>query len=309
MLENEGTSAQPRNMAARTFVSKSQTVFSRFALVDSDVLIIYSLALLVIASFQQFSEAMSDTGLAPYRVRTLFELNAGELLTLIAVWSVVKSKQRPIVLSKLDLAVVAFCSLFFLTPMPQSSPFLGATLAGMYFWRWRRNTHLASCGQLWLALSGYEVWGRAFFRIASDPIIRAETAVVAAIGQQLGFDLSLDGEMFRSPNGWSIYILDACSSFHNVSLAILVWLSLLKLSRSKVTHSALAALAVGVVGIIFLNVFRILLMTLSEQDYRFWHEGNGASVFSCLTLAAIALPTLISLRPDRRRDPSVMAQS
>lgn len=80
---------------------------------------------------------------------------------------------------------------------------------------------------------------------------------------------------------------------------MLVWLSLIKLAGSKVSGSNLMALGIGILAIVCLNVLRILLMTPSEEAYHFWHEGGGATLFSCFTFGAIAGPTSLSLREQR----------
>jgi hypothetical protein len=147
-----------------------------------------------------------------------------------------------------------------------------------------------------LAVSCYELWGRILFKIVSAPIVQVEVSVVANFGRWLGFNLGLDGIRFISPNGWSIFMMEDCSSFHNISLAVLVWLSLIKLGGAKATGLTATALCAGISAIVCLNALRILLMTPSEDAYHFWHYGNGAMIFSCLTLAVIAFPTTASMR-------------
>jgi exosortase/archaeosortase family protein len=245
-----------------------------WSLRDADLLLAYSLAITLAAG-----------------------INAGIVLALAAIGSVVLSERTSIRLSIVDYVVLSLVSLLFLPPSPHNLPFLGATIAGLYFWLFRSDcSALVSTGQFWLAISAYEAWGRVFFRLVSVPVLWLETTVIANVGQAIGLGLSVDGELIRSPNGWSVYILEACSSFHNVSLAVLVWLSLLTLAGASIGRSKIVALAVGAILIVALNVSRILLMTLSETQYEYWHHGNGAGVFTCLTLAAIALPTLRSTR-------------
>jgi hypothetical protein len=133
---------------------------------------------------------------------SLFEINAGELLALLAVFSIVKPDKGAIVLSKVDLALLSACALLFVPPAPQRLPFVGAAIIGLYFWLRRpRNISLASVGQVWLALSIFEVWGPVIFRIVSGPIIQLESALVARAGKMLGFGLTLDGILFRAPSG------------------------------------------------------------------------------------------------------------
>ncbi len=266
-------------------------------LADADILLFYTFALFAVGGVQRFLDAyLHAAQRTAFDAVILHEVNAGELLAFVALFSVLKSKAAAVRLSRVDLVIISACAMFFLFPK-QSLPFVGATIAGVYFWRRRPyNAQLASAGQLWLAISVYRFWGRLFFQVVCAPIIQAEAFVIAKVGQLLGLGLSLDGIRINSPNGWFVYLMDGCSSFHNASLAVLVWLSLVKLAGSRVSGSKLMALGIGILAIVCLNALRILLMTPSEEAYLFWHEGSGATLFSCLTLGAIAIPTTISLR-------------
>jgi hypothetical protein len=268
-------------------------------LTDGDVLLIYTFALLAGGVIRR----VQNTYLHAEETTTFFsaatQINAGELLAFFAIATVLRSKIDPVRLSKFDYVVTSVCALFFLLPK-QGLPFVGATIAGLYFWRWRPpNAQLASAGQLWLAISAYRFWGILFFQIVAVPIVQVEAFVIGKIGQLLGFGLTVEGVRLYGPNGWFVYVMEGCSSFHNSSLAVLVWLSLIKLAGSKVSGSNLMALGIGILAIFCLNVLRILLMTPSEEAYHFWHEGGGATLFSCLTFGAIAGPTFLSLREQR----------
>jgi hypothetical protein len=267
---------------------------SRLQLTNSDVLIFYTFAIFTVGGVQRFLDAYSQGMLAA--TESLFAVNAGELLSFIAIYTVFKSKIDSIVLSGLDFAIISFCAMFFLLPEPRL-PFVGATIAGLYFW-WRHahDERLASAGQLWLAISIYECWGPVLFKVISAPIIQQEASVITKLGQLAGAGLHLDGVRIYSPSGWFIYVMEGCSSFHNSSLAVLIWMSLIKIAGVKVSGSKLVALCIGIITIISLNMLRILLMTSSEEAYHFWHEGSRSIIFSCLTLGAIAVPTAISLR-------------
>ena len=264
---------------------------------DADVLLFYSFALFAVGCVQRFLDAYPDD--TQRAVTSLFKANAGELLAFVAITSVFKSKIDIVSLSRVDFVIISACAMFFL-PSEPSLPYVGATIAGLYFWCHRPyNEQLASAGQLWLAISAHKIWGPLFFQIVSAPIIQAEVFVIAKAGQLFGFGLSLDGIRIVSPNGWFVFILEGCSSFHNASLAALVWLSLIKLAGAKVSGLKVMALGIGILAIVCLNELRILLMTPSEDAYHFWHEGIGATLFSCFTFGAIAIPTILSLRLPR----------
>ena len=282
-----------QKIMSRNSFGQSRFAAASLKLADAEVLLFYTFALLAVGAVQRLLDAAQRSA---FDVIAMHEVNAGELLAFFAIYAVLKIKVDAIHLSKVDLVIISSCAMFFLFPK-QSLPFVGATIAGIYFWRRRPyNEQLVSVGQLWLAISVYRFWGRLFFQVVCAPLIQAEVFVIAKAGQWLGFGLSLDGIRLTSPNGWFVYLMDGCSSFHNASLAVLVWLSLIKLAGSKVSGSKLMALVIGILAIVCLNALRILLMTPSEEAYNYWHEGRGAMLFSCLTLAAIAIPTTLSLR-------------
>jgi exosortase/archaeosortase family protein len=256
-------------------------------LTDRAVLLFYTFALFVVTGFQRFLDRDPTS--------PLLDANAGEVLALIAIYTVLKPNVAA--LSRLDLAVIAACAMFLLAPVSQHFVFVGATIAGLYLWLRRPDSpELRNVAQLWLAIAIYESWGRLFFKLVSAPIIQAEVFVIAKTGFLFGFPLSVDGIRLVSPNGWYIFILDACSSFHNASLAVLVWLSLIKISESEIRRPQWIALGAAILAIVGLNVFRILLMTSSPESHYFWHVGDGTIVFSILTLLAVAVPTIRSLR-------------
>jgi len=272
-------------------IVRARAVFP-LKLTDAHVVLLFAFAFLAVGGFQRFMDAYGEGVLQAFA--SMF--NTAEFLALLAIYSVYKSEPHSIILSRLDFGVVAACALFLLLPN-QSLPFIGATAAGLYFLRrGSRNAQLASVAQLLLAISCYELWGRLLFKIVSAPIIQAEMSAISKFGQWLGYDFDLDGILLVSPNGWSIFMMEDCSSFHNISLAVHVWLSLIKLAEAKATGLTLAALCTGVAGIICVNGLRILLMTPSEQAYLFWHNGIGAIIFSCVTLAVIAFPTIASIQ-------------
>jgi exosortase/archaeosortase family protein len=263
---------------------------------DADPVLAFTVGLIILSAtprilgYYQFGVTQTERS---------FVLNAGELLAFFAVFTIVQPRPARIKLSDCDLAVLAGCSLLFVPPYPQNLPFLGASLAGIYIY-WRGgDARLKSVGQIWLALSMCEVWGRVVFRIVAVPTLRAESILVAKAGNLLGLGLSIDGVLIRTPGGWSMYLLDACSSFHNLSLAFLVWLSLLKLSEAQANLSKVVALVIGMVAVVGLNTVRLLLMTRSEASYQYWHQGDGQVVYSIVALLAIALPTLALLRSNQ----------
>jgi exosortase/archaeosortase family protein len=261
---------------------------------EGAVLVAFTLAAIALGSVPRFLGYASGAT----SFERLFEFNGGEFLAILAILSLVKSARPAIELSRRDLGVLVACSLFFLPPEPQNIPFLGVTIAGLYF-SWRQpNPVLRSIGQLWLTLSACEAWSGVFFKIVATPVLTGEAFLVVEVGRLFGLGLSLDGVVIRSPSDWNLYLLEACSSFHNLSLSFLIWFSLLKIANARIDSAKVMALVVGAVAIVVLNTVRVLLMTRSEATYAFWHEGNGQIIYSTLAFTAAALPTLALMRRE-----------
>jgi exosortase/archaeosortase family protein len=279
---------------------------------DKFLLMFYAVALFIIANVQRYVSADAGNDQAGFRFALLLEANAGEVLSLFATYFILYSSNcvGRLQLARHEIFLLLFCALLFIPPQPGRLPFVGAGAMGFVLWRRKPySAPVASLGQLWCVLSVFEVWGPFVFRIVSAPIVRVESAAVAWLGDQFGLGFSLDGILIRAPSGWSVFVLEACSSFHNISLAVLVWMSLLKLAGRTVDRSNLTAAGVGIVINVILNFFRIMIMAQSENDYRFWHDGVGAVLFSCVTLVAVALPTIFALHSSAEKSNPISRDS
>ena len=99
-------------------------------------------------------------------------------------------------------------------------------------------------------------------------------------------------------NSGFLFILPACSSLADVSLAVLGWAlftqALARRASLKDVWWCLAACSV----VIVINVTRIALMGLHPEHFELLHGAVGASVASFLGLAAIVGINLIRVRGD-----------
>jgi exosortase/archaeosortase family protein len=100
--------------------------------------------------------------------------------------------------------------------------------------------------------------------------------------------------------GYGIIIYTGCSSFHNVSLAMLCWITVSRLrhqnrrSRDLVIGGAVAA------TMILLNVARLCLMAWDNAFFDYWHEGIGAEIFAISASLTILVISLYGVRPTKR---------
>jgi exosortase/archaeosortase family protein len=116
--------------------------------------------------------------------------------------------------------------------------------------------------------------------------------------------LSLFGEFGRdgadiiAPNGFTIFLEPPCSAFHNITVATLIWLALIKIERLEFLRSDWWALAIMIAATAILNTIRIALMAQSEPMLLYWHDGQGVVIVSVVMLATLLGISLLSrVRP------------
>ncbi|MBE7182229.1 MAG: hypothetical protein INR71_13675 [Terriglobus roseus] len=224
----------------------------------------------------------------------LVEFNVGEAFGLAASLSLVLADRHwRVSLTGSDVAVLVLSALAWFVP-EQHGVYLATTLAGLWLLlRGRSDQRLADIGQIWLALSVYELWGKLVFKLAYQTIEVVEVSLIYTVGRLFYGGLGVDGASLSIRGDWSIVVLEGCSSFHNLSLTALIWLSILKIAEQRVSVAAFRALGVSACLVIAINVTRILLMLPSREAYIFWHDGAGSSLVALSSVLAAILPVLL----------------
>ncbi|MCJ2023830.1 hypothetical protein [Methylobacterium sp. J-067] len=229
---------------------------------------------------------------AAQTAQRLVEFNIGEAFGLAACVSLVLAGPRA-VLGRGDLVVLLVAALAWFVP-EHHGVYLATTLAGMWFLLARRSDRLLrDLSHMWLALSVYELWGKLLFKLAYQLIEVFEVAVIQRFGRLLFDGIAVDGARISVRGDWSVVLLEGCSSFHNLSLTVLIWLSILKIARHPADAAAARALGVSACLVVAVNVTRILAMLPSREAYLFWHDGSGATVVALGSVAAAIVPILL----------------
>jgi exosortase/archaeosortase family protein len=178
---------------------------------------------------------------------------------------------------------------------------VAATGVAIYLWLSNAgDAKLRAAAIVLGALSVQELWGHIFFNLVTFPLLRAETAFVGTIMEALRPGTMWHDNAIRGPNGFGIVIISSCSSFHNLSLAMLCWLTLSRLRHQDWrTRDFAIGGAIGVTMILF-NVVRICLMGWDIDLYHYWHDGLGAEMYAIGASLTILLMSLYGSRPAGR---------
>jgi hypothetical protein len=168
----------------------------------------------------------------------------------------------------------------------QANPtvWVSATAVGLYLWAMHPgDARIRAAAAVLLALAINGLWAPLFFRAFSYPILLADAVMVGGALSLLQEGAGwLGNNIVGTRSGHRVLIHGPCSSFHNISLGLLCWVSLTMLARPCWVRNDLSVAAVAVMTVILLNTARLYLIALSEDaaGYRYWHGGPGEDFFA-----------------------------
>ena len=194
------------------------------------------------------------------------------------------------------LVALALCAPLFL-PTTRTIKFV-ALGAAIFSWiRGRDDPNLRGAGVVLAALAIQQYWGHIVFDIFALPLLQAETAVVGTLVQAFRAGTEWQGNVITGPSGFGIIVYSACSSFHNLSLAMLCWLTVSRLRNQSWRRRDLLTGCVIGAAMIACNVARLCLMAWSPDFYEYWHDGPGAQIFAVGASVMVLMLSLYGSRP------------
>ena len=147
-----------------------------------------------------------------------------------------------------------------------------------------------------LAIASHQLWGRLLFSAISAEAVRGDAALVGSALSWAIKGVRWRANIITMPGGFSIEVLEGCSSFTNVSAALLAWVAFAKLERLAWTpRDAWVGLAAAAMQVA-LNVARLCLIAQSLPMFDYWHDGQGAQIYAAVASAAAVLIAVIGTR-------------
>lgn len=197
------------------------------------------------------------------------------------------------------LATAALCLLLFI-PM---SPAIWVAALGIAIYLFLFNNgdpRLRAAATVLAGLAVQQYWGHIFFNLVAFPLLRAETAAVGTILAAVRPGTLWQENMITGPDGFGIVVYGPCSSFHNVSLAILCWLTVSRWRHLNQWRCDLVMLSVVAGAMILLNLLRLCLMAWNRDLYDYWHVGPGGDIFAIAASIVILSIALYGSRPTKQ---------
>jgi hypothetical protein len=199
-----------------------------------------------------------------------------------------------------DFLIIAAFSLLVFLPTSRAIWVAATGIAIYLFLTDSGDPKLRAAGIVLAALSVQELWGRLFFSLVADHLLRAEAAVIGTMLEVAQPGTVWQDNAIMGPNGYGVIIISGCSSFHNVSLALLCWVTISRLRcQTWQVRDFVIGSAIGMT-MILLNLARILLMAWDVELYHYWHDGIGTEIFAIGASLTILLMSLYGSRPAGR---------
>ncbi|HEY8616926.1 hypothetical protein [Phenylobacterium sp.] len=164
-----------------------------------------------------------------------------------------------------------------------------------------RDVHARAAGAVLLALAGHQLWSKVLFAAIGPEIVKVDATLVGWATQLFVPGATWTGNIIATSSTFSIVVEEGCSSFSNVSLALLCYVSVSRLERAEWRRGDLWVICLICAVQILLNVGRIFAMAQSYSSYLFWHDGAGVGIYGALASTAAVLISAIGTRLAGRR--------
>ena len=164
-----------------------------------------------------------------------------------------------------------------------------ATITAGYFLTAGDDRNVKAAGAVLLALSTQLVWAPIVFQLFTPELLRADAALVGGILKVLRPDIVWRDTTFFAPDGHAVALIGACSSFNNVSTAVLACVAITMLARTGWVRRDLATVFIASAAMILVNAARLCLLAWSGAFQAFWHDGAGAQILGVSQTLAVLL--------------------
>lgn len=241
---------------------------------------------------ENISVSVSAAGLLPaifntFDISIFVWLGIGAGLLLVAR----SPAMRP---SRADWVLVSAAALAMLLPVPELSWLACSGLALYLLVRSAPGSTLRRGAAILLAVTIPMFWARMVMSLFSDAILATDATLTAwAVGSQRS------GNMVPFADGsGAMWIAPSCSSFTNLSLAILAFVGLVNVTSGKWSAAILGLGALTCALVVVINVTRISLIGYYPDQFDLIHGPVGASIANWLTTLLIMAIGWFAVRRD-----------
>jgi hypothetical protein len=203
-------------------------------------------------------------------------------------------------LTKSDWLVAGFAFLFFgvgsLFGVDQVAGLVLTLLVPALYFSGPRNLNFNTALMVCAALAINSFWGPLLFQSFTGEIISLDTTLLKWTYSVLRPDIVSDGTTFTTGKTFGIIVIGACSVFTSASVAFLASTAMAQHLKPGIRWRDGLVLAGVLLAMIAINTFRLALMGWSRPYYDFWHNGEGATIYSAAQTLLITFIAYLGAR-------------
>ena len=161
-----------------------------------------------------------------------------------------------------------------------------------------RGSRAGRVGMILLALTASLIWGHLVLMFIGDGLVSLDARFVGWLAGTSSQGNLVDFTVGGDP----IMITYACSSMHNITMAIQLWVALTQLLRIPIGPRAVLVGLAAIGANILVNGLRLATIVHNRESFDYWHEGTGSFLFAWLAIFVVAIITMLgcnALAPRR----------
>jgi hypothetical protein len=159
-------------------------------------------------------------------------------------------------------------------------------LGGWELLRRPRDFNYRASTIIFIAVGARELWVATVMKMLSPWLLHVDAVLTRTTLGLLGHPSVVTGNLIETDQGMVLAVLMTCSSFANISLALLTWLVLTRWLRPRFHRRDLVAVLLVTLAVITVNLTRLTIMGLGPFDYALAHGPIGQTATEVSILIA-----------------------
>jgi exosortase/archaeosortase family protein len=202
--------------------------------------------------------------------------------------------QDPAPLRPRDLWLGAACVGAALVPISQASG-LACTLLGLAILIDKgQGVRIKAAAMILIAISIQVLWSRLLMLFFVGPIATLDAHAISLIIQRP----VVGNEVRFVDNSHKLSILSACTSVQNASMALMLYVTVVRSFRPRPRWSEIYALAGVFASVVAINYARLVLMAQNIEMFNFVHSGAGWPITEAIITVTILAWAIGSVRRE-----------
>ncbi len=138
-------------------------------------------------------------------------------------------------------------------------------------------------------------------KLTADIFLQFDAMATQLVAGFMNPLIGREGNIIIGSEGHELFIMTGCASFTNISLAFLLWFTLVR-TQILVWKRSFTLYIVPLITLVMgINIWRLSMMALSKEDYLFYHDGVGGDIVNVAILLVALGVAFLSIYIDQHR--------